>query len=387
MRSKVTESTGKDPVSVLPQSVQDSINGMNQKNVQDAPVESEAVASKSLEPTESDATMPQQTAVGEAVEVPAEADHARDITDHVPEQVLTSQKQAHVDPEASASPVMVHEKSAMESEFMSKVPESEATGESAATDSVPQQVVTSQKEAQVDPEASASPVMVHEKSAMESELMSKVPESEATGEPAPTASAALLSTAPLATSSAIPLESTSAAPFETRSAAPSALTSGAPQLGDPVSGVAPLSMDDQPVSGSKELNAPAGAPALPPIPASAETAAAPLSPPQVSDSRDVSPMSKPMSGGSTQTQPIVTTGVESSKAPVQSTPAAAAATTAAAGKPVGTPRKPAGGDAGTPQKRQSFVDRMKGTPDSHKSSGSDGSKRRSFFGRIKDKLK
>ncbi|KAK5127235.1 hypothetical protein LTR85_008597 [Meristemomyces frigidus] len=336
MRNKATESTGKDPVSFLPQSVQDSINGMNKKVAHNEPVESaEPVAQKSVEePAESDAAMPQQTAVGEPVAVPAEeADHARDVTEEVPEQVTTSQKEAHVDPEASASPTMVHEKNAMESE-----------------------------------------------------LMSKVPETQATGEPAPTEAAALSATAPVATSSSLPLETASAL----ASGTPSTLASGAPQLADPVSGVTPLSMDEKPVEGSKELNAPAGKPALPPtgepalLPAPTEKPAELAAPPP--DSRDVSPMSKVPTSG--QTQPIITTGVESSKAPAESRAPALAAATAAAGKPVGTPRKPAGGDSSTPQKRQSFVDRIKGTPESSKSSGTEGSsKRRSFFGRIKDKLK
>lgn len=386
MRDKVTESTGKGPVSYLPQSVQDSIMNMNQKTAHNEPITQDPVA-----PAANEEGLPQQTAVGEGISVPGEADHAQDTTSQVPEEVIASQKEAHMDPEASASPNAVQEKSAMESELMSKVPESKSalpgldtgTTETTAgmsselpsagtteamaamsptspTSHVPEEVIASQQEARADPEASASPRAVSEKNEMESELMSKVPTSEATGEPAPTTSAALSETAPLASSEKA--------------------TSAAPQLADPVGGVAPLSMEDKPVEGSQELNAPAGEPAVPPT----QTAGA-LGTKSPMDSRDVSPMSKPVTN--TQDQPTVTTGVESSKAPAESTPAAPAA-----GKPVGTPRRP-GGENSTPQKRQSFIDRMKGTPDSQKSSGSGASgadgkeKRKSFFGRIKEKLK
>lgn len=166
------------------------------------------------------------------------------------------------------------------------------------TNTVPEEVSASQKEAGQEPEASASPDAVKEKAAVEDELLKKVPESEAQGEPAPTASAAATETAPAATSA-----------------------SGAPQLGDPVAGVEPISMD----------------------------------------SRDVSPTSKPAG------EPQATTGVASAAIPRNNGPSAS-----------------------TPQKRQSFVDKLKGTPESSKTSETTDSKkekRRSLFGRIKDKLK
>lgn len=309
LSGKVHETTGKDPVSALPQSVQDSINSMNNKAGKNEPV-TEEPAKENIAST---ASLPQQTAVGEDITVPAEeADHAQDTTTSVPEEVLTSQKEAHVDPEASAS---------------SKA--------------------------------------VQEKTAVEKELMSKVPETDATGEPAPASSAALSSTAP--------------APLNEKS------VSGAPQLEDPVSGVAALSMDEKPTEASKGLNASAEDPAIPPT---VEKTLAPEAKTPM-DSRDVSPMTRtghePAPLTATQDQPTVTTGTETSKAPAESTPTA--------GKPVGTPRRPGANENTTPGKRGSFIDRMKGTPDSQKTTDSAASgsgksdKRKSFFGRLKDKLK
>jgi len=288
MRDKVHQSTGKDPVSMLPQSVQDSINSMNSQGGQYEPNES-------YDP--SIASLPQQTAAGENVRVPSDAEIAPGTGTHVPKEVITSQKEAHVDPEASGNPEAVEEKLAIEKE-----------------------------------------------------LLRKVPTSESTGEPAPSDSAALTPVAPTEKSS-----------------------TGAPQLSDPVSGVSPLSMDAQPTT---SLNAPASDPA---VPSSVERTLAPEAR-EPMDSRDISPMSKPTNPMDTtttnqQTQPTVTTGTESSTTPATST-----------STPVGTPRRP-GVENTTPGKRGSFIDRMKGTPESSKTAESGGKeKKKGFFGRIKEKM-
>lgn len=244
-REKVTESTGKDPVAVLPESVQSKIDDMNAKS--------------SSGPTQS------------------------------------------------------------------------------ATGAVPAEVVDSQKAAHVAPEASANLEAVHEKQLVESELKNKVPEVESAGAPAPTIAAATSATAPT---------DTSAAPV---------CSSGAPQLA-PVAGVAPISMD------GKGLNASADTPAVPPT-TQADRLVAEAS--NTTPSRDVSPMTK-VGAASTdgQTQPTVTTGVNTSKAPVQSTPT--------------TPRT----TNRDPSKRFS----LRGTPDSSKSTDK-SEKRKSFFARLKEKLK
>jgi hypothetical protein len=145
----------------------------------------------------------------------------------VPEVVKESQKEAHVDPEASASTEAVEEKSAVEEELKKKVPEEPATTESglstgaiagavtggvaaagaaalgAATfakneaieatsnsslpdvGSVPAVVKESIAKAHVSPEASANPEAVREKDAVEAELEKKIKPTNATGEPAP----------------------------------------------------------------------------------------------------------------------------------------------------------------------------------------------------------
>lgn len=213
------------------------------------------------------------------------------------------------------------------------VPSGEPMRETASA--VPDEVGHSQKEAQFPPEAAASTEAVKEKSAVEDELLQKVPESNATGEPAPTESAAAATTAPAATTS----DNTTSA-------------SGAPQLGDPTAGVAALSMDDKATDSKPEVTSGVAT-------TSAPAESKPL------DSRDVSPMSKPATNQ----------------------PAAAGGSTAEA-----TPRPQKEGASSTPQKekRQSFMDRAKGTPESTSAASASESKkdkRRSLFGRIKDKLK
>jgi hypothetical protein len=328
----------------------------------------------------------------------------------VPEIVSESQEEAGFKPEASANPEAIEEKKEVENELQKKVSEAPSTSESGAmgesgngigakatagvaaagagvagaavaanefvkdktnqdpkaalpqsvqdtvdekakessvpqkttestdaaretTTTVPEEVKESQAEVGQDAEASGSAEAVKEKAAVEEELLKKVPESEAQGEPAPTDSAAAATTAPVATTTS---------------------ATGAPQLGDPTAGVAPISMDEKP--GDSGLNAPADSEAKAP----ADKLEQPTS---SSEHRDVSPMSKPTAGQ--PSEPQVTTGVGSSPTPRNNGPSSS-----------------------TPQKRQSFVDKLKGdsskTPES-----SDGKKekRRSFFGKLKDKLK
>jgi hypothetical protein len=94
--------------------------------------------------------------------------------------VATSLKQANVDPEAAANPEAVNEKKALESELLSKVPEapavtaSTAAASDAAGAAVPAAVIASQQKAHIEPEASANPEAVAEKSALEKELLSRV---------------------------------------------------------------------------------------------------------------------------------------------------------------------------------------------------------------------
>ncbi|KAK0314644.1 hypothetical protein LTR01_001468 [Friedmanniomyces endolithicus] len=546
-RDKTTAATGKDPMSFLPQSVQDSINNMNTKGAT-APLASSTAATSAApqHAAVNDSEIPQQTHVGDGVE-PRGGTFEKETTSTVPEEVLHSQKEAHFDPEAAASPVAVEEKSAVEKELLEKVPTTTATGEPAPTldagsstaggssmptsgmsaagfgaaglgaaglgaaglgaagmashehgaaGGVPETVTESQREANFSPEAAAVPEAVQEKSAVEDELLTKVPTSTATGEPAPTIateesapapaareptsapatggsgfSAAgmgamglgaagvgaaglgaagmaaihhhgaasgvpepvvesqrmanfspeaaavpeavqeksaveneLLSKIPTSTATGVPapVVASAAALTSTTSAIP-LMSSGAPQLSAPTAGLAALSMNDKSSipsgisTGATSLNAPASASAIP-LTQTPAAAAAPtsLSPPIAAAaeepvrSRDVSPMTKIPTQASTATTsnatPVVAAGVGSPSAP-------AAAGSATAGKPIGTPRPNVVGGASTstPAKRQSFAERLRGTPESGKSSGGAGDgkegKKRGLFKRLADKLK
>ena len=145
----------------------------------------------------------------------------------VPEPVTQSIAEAHAEPEATTSAEAVKEKSVVEQELLKKVPTSEETGEhapniaaaagvaamgagavaagtAAATSTspvsaVPEPVTESMAAAHADPEAAASAEAVKEKSAVEQELLQKVPEHDEAGEPAPTIAAATSATAPAPT--------------------------------------------------------------------------------------------------------------------------------------------------------------------------------------------
>lgn len=117
----------------------------------------------------------------------------------VPEVVRDSQKAAGVDPEASAEPIEVREKSAVESELLKEVPEVPPTSQGAVAGGsakVPEVVKDSQQIAGVSPEASADPTEVREKKEVERELLEEVPTVPATSEGtvAATAGAAVAAT-------------------------------------------------------------------------------------------------------------------------------------------------------------------------------------------------
>ena len=238
----------------------------------------------------------------------------------VPEVVSESQQEAGFDPKASANPEGVEEKAEVERELESKVPEEPATSEgtggevaglavggaaiggaaavaahhglpesvqksiddinkgSAIAPTVPDVVQESIAESHQSPEAAADKTMVEEKSAMEQQLLKEVPKDEDVGEPAPSSSAALAETAP--------------APTGTENVSP--VTNGS----------APMTT--------------AAAPAQTPATGNAMKQAVQNQP----DSRDISPMSKPVKSAQAQaqTQPSVTTGVGASSAPTTSRP-------------------------------------------------------------------
>lgn len=287
----------------------------------------------------------------------------------VPETVTASQKEAGFSPEAAANPEAVEEKEEVEEELKAKVPEEPATtgssstaqigaaaaagatatagafaaatyaakekaaetvglnGQATASD-VPEVVAESQKEAHASPEASANAEAVEEKKEVESELLKEVKKTNEAGEPAPAITAATSQAAPGLSDEAL--------------------------------------VDSKPLKSSSEPDALAvvsAAGASPSQPESSKEAPAQPEPSEVVDSRDVSPMSKQPTTTAGQTQPVVTTGVESHKVEAKTTPE-------------------------TPKKDSTAAESASGTPESVASGVTDKKKkRRSIFGRIKDKLK
>jgi len=364
----VKDKTGADPKASMPESVQDTLDS----KAKESSIPQQATSSST--DGARDATTSNTI------------DATRETTTTVPSEVISSQNEAGFEPEAAASSEAVKEKAAVEDELLNKVPTSQAMGEPAPNASgsttgatVPAAIFASQNKAGVDPEAAASSEAVKEKAAVEDELLSKIHTTDAAGAPAPTASAAVAGTAPAVTSdSSLPTSGSAIAagaspvattlPFYGGKGEPGApdehepigtttSSTGAPQLGDPTANVAPISMDSK-SAGNTGLNAPASSEAQVPAVKAKEN-----EPPAALDSRDVSPMSQHPTNS--QTQPEATTGVGSAA----------------------IPRK-TGASASTPQKRQSWFG-GKGTPESSKTTDTTDSKskRRSFFGKIKDKLK
>jgi hypothetical protein len=135
----------------------------------------------------------------------------------VPEMVKESLSEAHQSPEAAASPEAVEEKALVENELLKKVASTDATGEpapspdaagthsapvSSVASNVPAVVKESISEAHQPAEAAAAQEVVNEKKDVESELLRTVKSTDAAGEPAPTTVAATTEIAPKATSEA-----------------------------------------------------------------------------------------------------------------------------------------------------------------------------------------
>ncbi|KAL8713987.1 MAG: hypothetical protein Q9220_002133 [cf. Caloplaca sp. 1 TL-2023] len=297
----------------------------------------------------------------------------------VPQMVQESQMEAGVGAEAGNSREVVKEKSDVEKELESKVPEAPATSEgiggqqsggnvmggataiggaaviggaaaiggaagssshalpasiqqsidemnkgSAIAPTVPDVVQESITESHMSPEAAGDKTMVGEKSTMEEELLKKVPTENATGEPAPAASAALTGSAPAPTEAQETPQATgttedkTSAPAATSAAVPTTSTTEAPPTKPALpkgaksfqtKSSAPPPTPFEPASSSAAPMTTAAAPAM--TPATEEKA------PKTNDySREVSPMTKT----DQQSKPMVTTGVGSTSAPESSQP-------------------------------------------------------------------
>ncbi|KAL9025461.1 MAG: hypothetical protein Q9196_005723 [Gyalolechia fulgens] len=177
----------------------------------------------------------------------------------VPPIVQESQKEAGLDAEAGRNREAVREKAEVEKELESKIPETAPVSEgtavqdtgsnaaagtsassrglppsvqqsideinkgSAIAPTVPDVVQESIAKSHVSPEAAGDKTMVDEKSAMEDELLKKVPTENTSGQPAPAVSAALAESAP--------------APTDTRNPASATMTSEAPGIASGVDDV------------------------------------------------------------------------------------------------------------------------------------------------------
>ena len=290
----------------------------------------------------------------------------------IPEAVTESQAAANFPPEASANPEAVQEKRAMEQELVKKVLEEPATSESsisgkaatvatgaatgaaaavtgaaayasssqAAQDAkaklpvsaqeaigkvngstkeanpiaptVPDVVQESIAESHQAPEAAASKAAVEEKSAVESELLKTVKTEEGAGEPAPTATAAIIVEAPKPTMKSTETPLVAAEPVTSSTNQVAAPVVDKPIV--PVAAASPATTDTKqpPSTPDQGLAAPATAPATTPAMKQALD--------KHQESRDISPMTRPG-------EPSVTTGVASASTPKKSTPDATAAGT------------------------------------------------------------
>ncbi|KAE8844476.1 hypothetical protein PTNB85_02741 [Pyrenophora teres f. teres] len=333
----------------------------------------------------------------------------------VPAVVSDSQNEAHVSPEAASNPEAVAEKKAMESELLSEIPKANEAGEpapavtaattetapgatsEAVAPEVPEVVAESQQEAHASPEAAANSEAVTEKAAVESELLEKLPRSEEAGEPAPVITAATTETAPGTVTEAAasevpevvvesqkeahanPEAAANAEAVEDKRAMETELLNEVKSVeatGEPAPSVAIVGsqdaaglsdealVDSKPLKSSSEpdaLNAPASEPAQPstskPIDSTTDV--------------DFGKAKEPTT--TEQTQPTVTTGVETTNTEATTSAPSAQLSPEA---PKHDPRRDSNiSPKGTPGS-QSIVS---GTDDKKK-------KRRSFFGKLKDKL-
>ena len=286
----------------------------------------------------------------------------------VPEVVQESQEEAGAAPEASGNSEAVREKSAVEKELESKVPEEPATSESTAAGvtsgttssmpshdlpssvqqsideinkgtaiapSVPDVVQQSITESHQSPEAAASKDVVKEKANVEAELLKGQTADESVGEPAPSTSAALTESAPSATASSTQPDIATPAPAEISKSTAPIITEPAGATSTSAEPSASSITDPRSIPSTDPATAGSGEP---PASTSKETSA--LTPAvenakQRDVSRSVSPMTR--TGQASQSQPAVTSGVAESSAPAQSKPAAAAIPPSSSSKDTASP--------------------------------------------------
>lgn len=335
----------------------------------------------------------------------------------VPSAVSASQKEAHASPEASANAEAVHEKSQMEQELLSEVPKSNAAGVSAPAVSVPSVVSESQRDAHVNPEAAANSEAVAEKKAVESELLKEIPKTNEAGEPAPVITAATSTTAPGTKTSepapnvpdvvaesqqeahANPEAAGNVGAVGEKKAVEAELLEEVKKVnatGEPAPAIAAGSsenpaalsdealVDSKPLKSSSEadvLNAPATAPAQTATTKAAEPT--PFTPVEKTSSKPIDSdtnvsFSPKASATAEQSKPAVTTGTETSAIDAKSEPSAAPEASSSLAPE--TPKKDLRKDSDVSPKGTPGAQSLASAADDKKK------KRRSIFGKIKDKL-
>ena len=278
----------------------------------------------------------------------------------VPEFVKESLSEAHQSPEAAGSAEAVDEKALMENELLKKVKSTDATGESAPSitaagassapvssvaSNVPAMVKESMSEAHQPAEAAAAQEVVNEKRDMESELLREVKPTDAVGNPAPTAAATAAATS-------------ETAPEPTSGAALGGATAGAATL------ASPTAVSDAPTHAAPFEAATPGVESLHPAPDASH--------------------SKPQTLATTEPPTTTATTAEdkdlSPTSPDPNAPATpATATTTGNAVDKTTPGPAAVGTDTTPSATTSPASTA--TKDQKKKN------RRSFFGKLKDRLK
>lgn len=367
-------------------------------------------------------------------QVPKSNDHGESAPSvAVPAIVSDSQREAHSSPEAAANPLAVHDKKEFESELLKSVSKTNESGEHApaiaavssiATSgskselpvrSVPEIVAESQREAHAAPEATSNAEAVAEKKELESELLSQVKKTNESGEPAPTLSAATATTAPGASSTgtAAPALSSSSYPLS---------TDYQPATEEEIKRALSSTSDEPSTSATGGLNAPASAPAQTETTKSAAEPVAPVdaAPSSAKPTEPIEPSSTiktvETAASPTKADTVPTTdglnAPASSAAQTETTKAAAESAKPAkeelfkpttleqkqpevtTGTETGTTGTTSQGLAApeTPQKDRKDSDvSPKGTPGSqslasNSVAGDKKNKRRSFFGKLKDKF-
>ena len=330
---------------------------------------------------------PQSTTAMLAAQVPREPRG-------IPQIVKDSQQESEADrvTATAASPDMLKAKENVGKEIDDVVPTEAPTSDSEAgikgspnnsneqsggiAAGVPPVIKKSIAQAHESPEAATNSEAVQEKKAVESELLKEVKPVDVAGEPAPTATAATSAIAP------IPLEAEKSKEI---SAKPEPVLSS-DKVARPIEEEQPTIVASAPSQSQQPIT----------IPPTVAVAATPETKGRVAaapDSRDVSPMSKPVANPTDATKSATSannppatavTAVKNANATTkdQVTPANTANTSTAQATPQGGSSVPVVTDS---SKTKDSIDSPTSTGDSPATDKK--SKRRSIFGRVKDKIK